>query len=64
MVSEGPDEWVDNISTPEKETMEEIIAMSIRSAVDTLTSRYGKVRRDLAVGPDTHSSPLNIRWDQ
>ncbi len=42
MVSEGPDEWVDNISTPRKETMEEIIAMSIRSAVDTLTSRYGK----------------------
>mgnify|MGYP001083301849 FL=1 len=42
MVSEGPDEWVDNISTPRQETMEEIIAMSIRSAVDTLTTRYGK----------------------
>ncbi len=41
MVKEGPDEWVDNVSTPEKETMDEIIAMSISSAVDTLTARYG-----------------------
>jgi penicillin amidase len=41
MVNEGPDEWIDNINTPEQETMEEILAMSIRSAVDTLTARYG-----------------------
>ncbi len=42
MVQEGPDEWIDNINTPEVETMDEIIAMSIRSAVDSLTARYGK----------------------
>lgn len=41
MVNEGPDGWVDNISTPEQETMEEVIAMSISSAVDTLAARYG-----------------------
>jgi penicillin amidase len=41
MVHEGPDEWIDNINTPEEETMEEVLAMSIRSAVDTLTARYG-----------------------
>ncbi len=41
MINEGPDEWVDNISTPQTESMEEIVAMSIRSAVDSLTSRYG-----------------------
>jgi penicillin G amidase len=42
MISEGPDHWVDNINTPEVETMDGIIAMSIRDAVDTLSSRYGK----------------------
>ncbi len=41
MVMEGPDEWIDNINTPETETMEMIIAASIRAAVDTLTARYG-----------------------
>jgi len=42
MLKEGPDEWVDNINTPEKETMDEIIALSIRSAIDTLTAKYGE----------------------
>jgi len=42
MINEGPDEWIDNVTTPEQETMDAIIAMSIRSAVDTLTSRYGE----------------------
>jgi penicillin amidase len=41
MVNEGPDGWVDNINTPGQETMEEVIAMSISSAVDTLGARYG-----------------------
>jgi penicillin amidase len=41
MVREGPDGWVDNINTPETESMEMIIAQSIRSAVDTLEVRYG-----------------------
>jgi penicillin amidase len=41
MVTEGPDEWVDNINTELGETMDVIIALSIKSAVDTLTARYG-----------------------
>jgi penicillin amidase len=42
MVTKGPDEWIDNTDTPEKETMEMIVAQSIRAAVDTLTARYGE----------------------
>ena len=42
MVSSGPDEWIDNTDTPEKETMETIIAKSIRAAWDTLAARYGE----------------------
>lgn len=42
MLKEGPDEWVDNITTAEVETMDDIIALSITSAVDTLTARYGE----------------------
>jgi len=38
----GPDGWVDNTDTPEKETTDIVIAQSIRSAVDTLTARYGE----------------------
>jgi len=42
LMKEGPDEWVDNVDTPEKETMDMIIARSISAAVDTLTARYGE----------------------
>jgi penicillin amidase len=41
MLKKGPDRWVDNINTPEEENMEMIIVQSIRSAVDTLSARYG-----------------------
>ena len=41
MVTQGPDEWIDNINTETVETMDEIIALSIQSAVDTLAARYG-----------------------
>lgn len=41
LMKEGPDEWVDDVDTPETETLETIIARSISAAVDTLTSRYG-----------------------
>ncbi len=41
MLNKGPDRWVDNINTPEEENMEMIIVQSIRSAVDTLSARYG-----------------------
>lgn len=42
MITEGPDEWVDNINTEPRENMDAIIALSIKSAVDTLTARYGE----------------------
>ncbi len=42
MINEGPDGWVDNTETAEVETMDQIIALSIISAVDTLTARYGE----------------------
>ena len=42
LMKEGPDEWVDNIDTPEKENLEAIIARSIGTALDTLTARYGE----------------------
>jgi len=42
LMKEGPDEWVDNVDTPEKETMDMITARSISAAVDTLTARYGE----------------------
>ena len=42
MVNQGPDEWIDNTDTPEKETMEIIIAQSIRAAWDIFTARYGE----------------------
>ncbi|MDM8001684.1 MAG: penicillin acylase family protein [Bacteroidota bacterium] len=41
LMKEGPDEWVDNVDTPEKETIDMIIARSISAAVDTLAGRYG-----------------------
>jgi len=41
LMKEGPDEWVDNVDTPEKESLETIIARSISAALDTLTVRYG-----------------------
>lgn len=42
MVNRGPDGWIDNTDTPETETMEMIIAQSLRAAFDTLTARYGE----------------------
>jgi len=42
LMKEGPDEWVDNVDTPEKENLEAIIARSIGTALDTLTARYGE----------------------
>ena len=41
MMKEGPDEWIDNVDTPEKESMETIISRSISAALDTLTARQG-----------------------
>ncbi|HNX66105.1 MAG TPA: penicillin acylase family protein [Bacteroidales bacterium] len=40
-LTEGPDYWVDNINTEQKETFSDIIVKSISSAVDTLKKNYG-----------------------
>jgi len=40
-MTEGPDYWVDNINTEQKETFEDIIVKSIINAVDTLKNNYG-----------------------
>jgi len=42
LMKEGPDGWVDNVNTPEEESLETIIARSISAALDTLTARYGE----------------------
>lgn len=41
VMKKGPDEWIDNVNTPEKENLDDIISLSVRSALDTLTARYG-----------------------
>lgn len=38
---DGPDEWIDNTVTPETETLDDLLALSLGNAVDTLRARYG-----------------------
>jgi len=38
----GPDEWVDNIKTPENETLDDIVLKSFKDCVKTLVKQYGK----------------------
>ena len=41
ILSEGPDEWVDDITTEEKETLEGIVLRSFNDAVASLKKKYG-----------------------
>jgi penicillin amidase len=41
IIINGPDEWVDNINTPEKETLDDIILKSFKDCVLDLSSQYG-----------------------
>jgi penicillin amidase len=41
IIKEGPDEWVDNIKTPEKETLDDILLKSFKDCIADLTDRYG-----------------------
>jgi penicillin amidase len=41
ILHEGADGWVDNTGTAETETLDDMMVLSLRNAVDTLTSRYG-----------------------
>ncbi|NLN30508.1 MAG: penicillin acylase family protein [Bacteroidales bacterium] len=41
ILKEGPDEWVDDIRTPETETLDDIIFRSFRDAAGKLSDSYG-----------------------
>lgn len=38
----GPDEWVDNINTPQKETLDDIILTSFRDCISSLSQQFGE----------------------
>ncbi|MFH0842942.1 MAG: penicillin acylase family protein [Bacteroidota bacterium] len=42
ILSTGPDSWVDNINTPEKETLDDIILKSFKDCIATITTQYGE----------------------
>ena len=37
----GADDWVDNINTPEKETLDDILVKSFKDCVASITEKYG-----------------------
>ena len=41
ILKEGPDEWVDDITTPQKETLDDIILKSFRDCVKDISNQYG-----------------------
>jgi penicillin G amidase len=41
ILTTGPDEWVDNINTPEKETLDDIILKSFKDCISSITEKYG-----------------------
>jgi penicillin amidase len=49
ILNDGPDEWVDDISTPQKETLDDIVLKSFKECINEMTVKYG---------PDT----LNWKW--
>jgi penicillin G amidase len=38
----GPDEWVDNINTPQKETLDDIVLKSFKDCISSLSIQYGE----------------------
>jgi penicillin amidase len=42
ILTTGPDYWVDNINTPETETLNDIVILSFRDAVSSLEKDYGR----------------------
>ena len=41
ILKDGPDEWVDDINTPQKETLDDIILKSFKDCVKDIISQYG-----------------------
>jgi penicillin amidase len=42
ILKNGPDEWVDDINTPQKETIDDIIMKSFKDCISSLSQQYGK----------------------
>ena len=42
LITSGVDEWVDNISTPQSETLDDIIMQSFKDGVNMLVKQHGK----------------------
>jgi penicillin amidase len=42
ILQSGPDEWVDDTATPEKETLDDIVFMSFREGISNLSSQFGE----------------------
>jgi penicillin amidase len=41
VITEGPDDWVDNITTPQKETLDDIMLKSLKDCSASIVSKYG-----------------------
>jgi penicillin amidase len=41
IITESPDEWIDDVNTPAVETLEDIVLRSFREAVSALVEQYG-----------------------
>ena len=42
ILKNGPDEWVDDINTPQKETIDDIIMKSFKDCISTLSQQFGE----------------------
>ncbi len=42
IITDGEDEWVDNILTPEKEALDDIVMQSFKDGIGMLVKKYGK----------------------
>ncbi|GAA4310622.1 penicillin acylase family protein [Nibribacter koreensis] len=56
LLQEPTAKWFDNISTPQKETMQDVIWLSFTQAVDSLTKDYGAVNDQWQWGHHKNSS--------
>ncbi len=50
ILTAGPDEWVDDINTPDNETLDDIILKSFKDCISSVTAQYGEDRSAWAWG--------------
>ncbi len=75
ILNEPNSKWIDNISTPAKETLNDLVTESFKFACDTLERRFWAYWKRLGMGkckahqcphlakiPGFGSKPLMIRW--